>query len=387
LDRRTLVAGVRGVLGLNGSQAGRIDEYLRRRYAPKAALLTDSGTAALRLAITSSAAGGARPLVGLPAYSCYDVATAAEGAGAEALFYDVDPETLGPDLDSLRDVLAERPSALVIAHLYGVPADVLEVGRMTGGSGTVLIEDAAQGSGGSLGGRALGSFGSLAVLSFGRGKGVTAGSGGALLATDEIGVELLARARTTLGRARIGVTLLGKAGAQWLLSSPSTYGMVAAVPFLHLGETVYRDPTPPRSLSRAASGLLSESVLKATVEEKVRRRHAARLLDHLVSRTDLAKIEIPPEASPGYLRLPVLATTEAARRGLSSRTSIRLGVMPGYPRPLASLSRLRSCMRDDGGALTGARYLAERLFTLPTHSRLGEADLRNLEAWIENDVG
>ena len=42
-------------------------------------------------------------------------------------------------------------------------------------------EDAAQEAGATLHGRRLGSFGDLSVLSFGRGKGVTGGGGGALL--------------------------------------------------------------------------------------------------------------------------------------------------------------------------------------------------------------
>ena len=86
----------------------------------------------------------------------------------------------------------------MVVHLYGVPADPEPVRAALAGAGAVLIEDAAQGAGASLRGRPLGGFGDLSVLSFGRGKGNTAGRGGALLAPWEPAAALLAGARGEL---------------------------------------------------------------------------------------------------------------------------------------------------------------------------------------------
>jgi hypothetical protein len=57
--------------------------------------------------------------------------------------------------------------------------------------------------------------------------------------------------------------------------------------------------------------------------------------------------------------------------------------MPGYPRALPDLAGFggRVSNRDDG--FPGARLLADRLITLPTHSLLSEEDLSALEAWID----
>ena len=68
--------------------------------------------------------------------------------------------------------------AVVVAYLYGIPFDTAPVRAAAGAVGAWLIEDAAQGAGASFRGRALGAFGDLSMLSFGRGKGVTAGRGG-----------------------------------------------------------------------------------------------------------------------------------------------------------------------------------------------------------------
>jgi len=87
----SFAGGLRGLAF--GGPAG-IDQWLARRYNVDAVLLVDSGTSALRLAIESTAAeASARPRVALPAYGCYDLATAAIGAGSEVAFYDLDPLT------------------------------------------------------------------------------------------------------------------------------------------------------------------------------------------------------------------------------------------------------------------------------------------------------
>jgi dTDP-4-amino-4,6-dideoxygalactose transaminase len=60
----------------------------------------------------------------------------------------------------------------------------------------------------------------------------------------------------------------------------------------------------------------------------------------------------------------------------------RLGVAPGYPTPLFTLEPFRNRVANLDDDMPGATLLAERLVTLPTHSRLTAVDLARLEAWI-----
>ncbi len=141
-------------------------------------LLTDSGTSALVLALQMFA----RPLapIAMPAYACVDLIAAARRANVRVRFFDVDPQTLSPDMDSLQRVLEEGVSAVVVAHLYGFPADMPAVVKVAHDAGVPVIEDAAQHASATIAGRPAGSFGDVTVLSFGRGKGTTSGRGGAL---------------------------------------------------------------------------------------------------------------------------------------------------------------------------------------------------------------
>jgi len=205
LSLGALLAGARAATASrDGHEQDRVVALLRERYAPSEVLLTESGTAALIAALRAVLQDrpGAPAPVAMPAYACYDLATVADGAGAPVFLYDVDPETLTPDLAQLEAGLRGGAAAVVVAHLYGYPVDMREINRLAAETGAVVVEDAAQAAGATLHGRLAGSWGSLAVLSFSRGKGLTGGSGGALMAQDDAGARVLRRARTLCSRSR-----------------------------------------------------------------------------------------------------------------------------------------------------------------------------------------
>jgi len=118
----------------------------------------------------------------------------------------------------------------------------------------------------------------------------------------------------------------------------------------------------------------------AAAEVDVRRRNAARLLAALQQQAAFETISPLPRARPGYLRLPTLASPEI--RGTTA--AARLGVFPSYPRALCDLPGFTARCVNRRGAFPGARLLAARLSTLPTHSRLDDRDLARLEGWIRS---
>jgi perosamine synthetase len=345
-------------------------------------LLTDSGTSALTLAIRGFCEVRRNPLVALPAYCCYDVATAADGADADVILYDLDPRTLGPESASLRAALESEPAALVVAHLYGIPVDLAPVIQSCAEYGVPVIEDAAQGHAALYDGKPLGALGAIGVLSFGRGKGVTGGAGGALLAPQSDGSEVLRLAAAGIADGQSGARQLLGATAQWMLGSPRMYGIPASLPFLGLGATVYREPKRPAGIARSTAAVLSRTWNAAEHEAGHRKQNARRLLPSIERSAYVDPVAPPPRGEPGYLRLPVIAA-EGALATLASAQARRLGVMPGYPAALVDLPRFGDRCRNRSAGFQGARTLAERLFTLPTHSRLSAADVTQLEALLE----
>lgn len=379
LPLRAVVAGAAGLVGGSGSARVEVTAPLARAFGADNVLLTDSGTGALALAIQGCLTRRPDAGIALPAYGCYDLATAADGAGAPVVLYDLVPETLAPEPESLRRALERGVAAVVLVHLFGVPADPEPVRVAAERVGAWLIEDAAQGAGASLRGRPLGSCGDLAVLSFGRGKGNTGGRGGALLAHGDDAASMVDRARSELLPSLRGVRELVQLKAQWLLGRPSLYAIPAALPFLQLGETVYNPPSLVRGLSAVALRTLAVTWPLGERESAVRRAHAARLLAWHVD--GLASIAVLQEAEPGYLRLPFVASP-AARAAAGAAGARALGIMPGYPKALCDLEGFAERVVNRGDAFPGARMLAERLVTFPTHSLLAARDLARLKEWL-----
>lgn len=369
----SLAGSLRG-LALGGP-AG-VDEWLARRWDVDAALLLDSGTSALRLAIQSLATETSpRVRVALPAYGCYDLATAALGADAVVSFYDLDTTTLGPDWSSLSAVLALGVDAVVLVHQYGIPVDLDRARALADAHDALVIEDAAQGAGAWWRHRRLGSWGDLGVLSFGRGKGMTAGGGGALLANGTRGRQLLEQARARVAAGGRGTGSFARLAAQALLSHPMLYGVPARMPWLALGDTPFHEPWTPRAIDAAQAGVLESAATLADIEAGPRRTQAIRLAAALKNSRNVAPI-VPPAGDgtlPGWLRYPVVL--EAAARTRAGESSFRqLGIMPGYPRILPELPQL-SAGSGASGSWPGATLLAARLITLPTHRWVAATDM------------
>src|SRR5262245_45814900 len=240
---------------------GEAESLLIRQFAAERVVLTDSGTSALVLALRTVLPR--ESTVALPAYACPDLIAAARCAGARVRLYDVDISTLSPDLDSVRAVIDRGVDAIVVAHLFGYPADVASVQELATNAGVVVLEDAAQAAGGTLHGRRLGGLGDVSILSFGRGKGLCAGGGGALLvrraersaynATQD--ASEIDDAQAALPAVR-GWSGLAATAMQWALGRPSLYALPAMLPFLHLGEMIYRDAGEPGGISTASRTLI-----------------------------------------------------------------------------------------------------------------------------------
>jgi perosamine synthetase len=362
-------------LGARAHERAALDAELRQRFGASAAVLVDSGTSALAMALrVTTPVGG---VVALPAYACVDIGAAAIYARVRVRLYDVDPVTLSADLDSVSRVLEAGADTIVVSHLFGYPADVPAVAALAREHGAAVIEDAAQGAWGSLRGTRLGAFGPLAVLSFGRGKGMTGGGGGALLATGERAPDALTGARERVGAPASSLRTLALTTAQWALGRPALYALPSAIPSLHLGETIYHPAHDPRSITAASASLVRAALLRADADLAVRRRNAGILGLAARSSSDVRAIQPIEGAEPGYLRFPV----RLAESRTKNRDQPALGIMHGYPDTLADLRELRPSVVGDE-RLSGARELQRSIVTLPTHSMLSERDLMKLCSWM-----
>ena len=131
----------------------------------------------------------------IPANVCYIVGWAVLASGNRPFLADVDPSTGNLSAETLQHVHLDRVGALIACHMYGRPAPMPEIAAWAREHNAYLIEDAALALGAQVDGRPAGAWGDVSLFSFGSGKIVDLGNGGALLTDDaalsaEIGHEL-----------------------------------------------------------------------------------------------------------------------------------------------------------------------------------------------------
>lgn len=335
------------------------------RFGADRVVLTASGTHALTLALRAARPDLPDAPVLLPAYTCFEVATAAVAAGRRVALYDVAPLTLEPDWDSVRRAARGPVAALVVAPLYGCGIDWSAARAIARDLDTILIEDAAQAHGSSTAGRPAGSHGDVSILSFGRGKGWTGAGGGALLLRGPAATAPIEPLREAGRTAELRVAMA--ALFQRTLARPSTFWLPASIPALRIGETKYHAPSPVRAMTRTSAALALASDQPATGEARIRRDRARRY------REQLGLAETTLDRTAGMLRFPIRVRGgwDAARaRGLDT-----LGAGPPYPSTLADLAPLAPLRVNPTDAVPGADSLVAELVTLPTHSLLRASEV------------
>jgi len=177
-----------GHLSGDGAFTKRCSALLERELGVGRVLLTTSCTHALEMcALLLDVQPGDEVVV--PSFAFVSTVNAFVLRGAQPVFVDVRPDTLNLDEKLVAERVGPRTKAIVALHYAGVACEMDELGRIARDAGTSLVEDAAHALFGSYRGRALGSFGRLATLSFHETKNVSCGEGGALLVNDPALVE------------------------------------------------------------------------------------------------------------------------------------------------------------------------------------------------------
>jgi 8-amino-3,8-dideoxy-alpha-D-manno-octulosonate transaminase len=149
----------------------------------KHALALSSGTAALRVALASLGVGPGDEVI-TQGFTFVATWEAILDAGAVPVFTEVD-DTLCMDPQDLKGKISSRTKAVIPVHMCGAQARISEILDTAAGKSIPVIEDTAQSCGGTLKGKALGSFGSLGTFSFDAVKTLTTGEGGMITTDDE----------------------------------------------------------------------------------------------------------------------------------------------------------------------------------------------------------
>ena len=163
-----------------------------------------SGTAGIHLALINLRVGRGDHVICSSftfAASAYPVSY----LGATPVFVDSDSDTWNMDPVLLEQAIESslakgiKPKAIIIVHLYGMPAKMDEICKIAENYEIPIVEDAAEALGAHYKGKKLGNFGEMSILSFNGNKIITTSGGGALMSKNE---EYISKARFLATQAR-----------------------------------------------------------------------------------------------------------------------------------------------------------------------------------------
>lgn len=164
----------------HGRYLPRLAEALCERFALAYAYPSCSGTFAVQLALRALQVEPGDEVI-LAGYDFPGNFRAIDAIGARPVLIDISPLNWNLDPALLAVAIGPRTRAVLVSHLHGglVPmSSVIDVARR---HGLAVVEDICQAPGAVVEGQLAGTWGDVAVLSFGGSKLLTAGRGGAIL--------------------------------------------------------------------------------------------------------------------------------------------------------------------------------------------------------------
>ncbi len=177
-----------------GPNVDGFEQDLQKYTQVSHAAALSSGTAAIHLALILLGVSAGDEVL-CQSFTFSTSANPIAYCGATPVFIDSEAESWNMSPAFLEEAIKDRlekgkkPKALVVVHLYGMPADMDSIMEIASRYEIPVVEDAAEALGSTYKGKAMGSFGKYSILSFNGNKIITTSGGGALLSEDEEGIE------------------------------------------------------------------------------------------------------------------------------------------------------------------------------------------------------
>ncbi len=177
---------------ISGPQVAELEGKLAEYVGVRHCVTCGNGTDALTLALMAWGVDEG-DAVFVPDFTFFSSGECPAGVGATPIFVDIDARTFNIDPVKLEEAIVKvqnekkyRPRAVVTVDLFGLPADYDKLRTICGKYGLLILEDGAQGFGGSIRGRRACSFGDISTTSFFPAKPLGCyGDGGAIFTDND----------------------------------------------------------------------------------------------------------------------------------------------------------------------------------------------------------
>ncbi len=164
------------------------EKEFARYIGVKNAVAVNSGSDALKMALLAAGIGQGDEVI-VPDLTYQAVALAVFYCGAKPVAVDARADDLQMSPTVVEAAITKQTKAVIAAHMFGRPCDVVTIGKLCRDKNIFFIEDVCQAESSRYKGCMLGSFGDMATFSFSYYKPLSscAGGGGMVIVSDEQG--------------------------------------------------------------------------------------------------------------------------------------------------------------------------------------------------------
>ncbi|MGI6555350.1 MAG: DegT/DnrJ/EryC1/StrS family aminotransferase [Bacillota bacterium] len=175
-----------------GPEVKELEAQLAEYVGVKHCVTCANGTDAMELVLLAWGIGKGDAIF-VPTFTFMSTAEVVASVGAQPVFVDIDADTFNIDPDKLEQAIIQAKDqgkynlkAIIPVDLFGLPADYNRINRIAKKYGLLVLEDGAQGFGGSINGKNACSFGDAATTSFFPAKPLGCyGDGGAIFTNNK----------------------------------------------------------------------------------------------------------------------------------------------------------------------------------------------------------
>ena len=167
-----------------GQKVSEFERKVANYHSVREAIGVASGTDALHLSIDALGIGEGEEVITTP-FTFIATAEAILYTGAIPVFVDIEPDTLNIDVSQIEANITKKTKAILPVHLFGHPADMINILDIAKKYRLKIIEDCAQSFGAEVNGKKAGSLGDAGCFSFYPSKNLGGyGDGGMVILND-----------------------------------------------------------------------------------------------------------------------------------------------------------------------------------------------------------
>lgn len=375
-----------------------VEKELTSHFGGRVAILVSSGRRALFEGLQAADIGKEDEVI-TQAFTCSAVPAAIYWTGARPIYADIAKNTFNIDPRSVTDRITAKTKAIIVQHTFGIPGPIAELVTIAKKYSLVLIEDCAHALGATYHSAPIGTFGDVAIASFGRDKTLSCVFGGAVASSNDVIVRKVREQQNKLQRPPlwwVAQQLLHPLVMQLIIPTYFKAGigkatLVAMQKIGMLSKTVeLREKTGgfPVHFSFQFSSALAELLqlqLKKLERYTQRRRHIAQ--QYRVELNNSAEIQLPvppPDSEPSWLRFPVLVKNAQKMRRAARRASMLLG--DWYDTPLAPSDVDFEKFGYTFGSCPVAEEASLNVINLPTYPLMSDEQVEKVVSFMKGKI-